>query len=216
MGDTNATWPGSRPGASAQQFGRAPNNPGGSTSPSIGTNATGTATNPFFAHGGHNNASNPITPHTSQHDPGTSYTMIYPIRSLLSDVQPSSGPPTPELSTTTRTLTSEDHRLPSTSIETGGDPGSTSMIRPGLHRRVSIQQRRTAQWQANISNRRPTGSGWLSSPTGWDPRGQDRNNHRDSGLVPSPQTRSPEPNENPGMYSFSFVCPCAFRVCTIR
>jgi hypothetical protein len=202
MGDTSATSPDPRPGASDQQLGPARNNSGGSTrntGTSTSANTTRTATNPFFAQGGHNNANNPST----ALDCSTSYTMIYPIRSLLSDVQPSGDPLPPGPSTTTPTVASGDHRLPSVGIGTGGDPDSTSMIRPGMRRSVSIQQKRTAQWQANISDRRPTGSGWLSSPMGWEPQDRDRNKHRDGELV-SPSQPLPETNENPGMHSFLF------------
>lgn len=99
----------------------------------------------------------------------TSYTMIYPIRSLLAEIQPSDatdahnqqqqqpGPqfppvlPTPSLSTASMMDPMKQRFQPEST------PGAP------LHRSTSIQQRRTAQWQANISDRRSNGK--LSAPS---------------------------------------------------
>jgi len=140
----------------------------------------------------------------------TSHTMIYPIRSLLSDVQPSDDPLPPQRSTTTSPVFPRDPLLAARrSATTGIGLEPTSMIMPvhTLRRSASIQQRRTAQWQANISDRRLTASGWLSSPTGSQLRGRDRDGDRDSGLVSPSHPRSPEPNEIPGEH-LRFFFPC--------
>lgn len=99
----------------------------------------------------------------------TSYTMIYPIRSLLTEVQPSDAadthnhhhhqqgpqfpplPPTPSLASASMMDPMKQRFQPEST------PGAT------LHRSTSIQQRRTAQWQANISDRRSSGK--LSAPS---------------------------------------------------
>lgn len=99
----------------------------------------------------------PDPPHPLSSEPlatdGTTYTMIYPIRSLLSEVQPSSTPTSPE---PRESATQWLHTV----------PGAENLPR----RNPSIQQRRTAQWQANISSR--VSSGNISTPN--SPRSRPR------------------------------------------
>lgn len=73
-------------------------------------------------------------------------TMIFPIRSLLSEVQRSSTPGSPE------------HREGLSWMH----PASGDITNDFAWRNPSIQQRRTAQWQANISSRVSTGD--ISTP----------------------------------------------------
>jgi hypothetical protein len=148
----------------------------------------------------------------SQPEFATSQTMIYPIRSLLSDVQPSDGPHPPRRPTTASPVLPRDPLLAARRSATAGiGPEPTSMTMPvdTLRRSASIQQRRTAQWQANISDRRLTASGWLSSPMSSESRDRDRDGDGDSGLVSPSQPRSPEPNEIPGEHLCLFF-PCHF------
>lgn len=129
-----------------------------------------------------------------------SHTMIYPIRSLLSDVQPHEDP-LPPSATTTTAFSRDSHRLSTTGI--GIDSPSVTMSVPGAHKRTSIQQRRTAQWQANISERRPTDSGWLSSPAGSENQDRDRDSDGENGLISLP--RPPEPDDMLGVHLILFV-----------
>lgn len=101
----------------------------------------------------------------------TSYTMIYPIRSLLSDVQPSDATDAPKQpQQQQQSPTSFPYILPTPSLASASMPDPMKQrfqpeSTPGasLHRSSSIQQRRTAQWQANISDRRSSGK--LSAPS---------------------------------------------------
>ncbi|KAF8319785.1 hypothetical protein DL93DRAFT_121273 [Clavulina sp. PMI_390] len=105
-------------------------------------------------------------------DPSPSYTMIYPLRSLLSDIQPS-DPNDPQNKPQTRTAPVFPHVMPTPSLATASmaDPFKSrfsyeSPIVPTLNRSSSISQRRTAQWQANMSDK----SGKASSPSSPDVR----------------------------------------------
>lgn len=151
----------------------------------------------------------------SQPEFATSQTMIYPIRSLLSDVQPSHDPLLPRRPTTASPVFPRDPILAARRSTAGIGPEPTSMIMPvhTLRRSASIQQRRTAQWQANISDRRLTASGWLSSPAGSESRDRDGDGDEDSGLVSPSQPRSPEPNGMPSEH-LCFFFPCHFIYCS--